>query len=79
MPCTVRLDGVVIVGQPDASIRADEEGNQKDFLRRFAESFLQLTPREDVEFLIGAAKLDVRVNRNRIVRLQKWVQLWGLT
>src|SRR5581483_7408695 len=72
------------VGQPDArprlrlahllAVEALEEGHDEDLLGPLPELGLQLAAGEDVEELVGAAHLDVGLDRDGVVCLEKRVQ-----
>ena len=56
------------------AVRAGQNGHQKTLLRRLPHHPLQLPPHQQVEHLVGAAKLHIRLNRHRIVSLQQRVE-----
>src|SRR6266550_3402952 len=56
------------------AVQSLEELDYEDRLRALPDHLLQVPPGEDVEELVGAAELHVRLDRDRVVRLEQRVQ-----
>src|SRR6185436_872981 len=56
------------------AVEALEQVIDEEVLRPLTQLLLQLATGQDVEELVGAADLDVRLDRDRVVRLQQRVE-----
>ena len=71
----VDADGVVErLGHLLHAVQSLEDGSHEDDLRFLAVVALQLAAAQQVEFLVGAAELDVALKRDRIVALHHGVE-----